>query len=141
LDFNYDKYKWVYGNESRYKAIYGVISYIYPLREVEIHFLQQIYLSLIWAKIAEHGPTDTAGMVFDETGYMFPNSINDRILSFSIGYKINVKSVSFLLGVGYKYRKYDLRFREYNNGYQTQTHIIPQTEEALQIDFGLQYVL
>ncbi len=140
IHFNTDGYNWVYSKHNDMtKGIIGVITYIYPLSQTNFNILKPIYLSLSWSGINDSG-YGGAGMVFYETGYIFPDSQSDNILTFSSGYKIDVKVINILFSVGYQYRKYDLRFDEYNEGNFRNTYLIPQIEKSVQLDIGLQYV-
>jgi len=141
LHYNIERYNWFYSTDNDMtKGILGVVTYIYPLSQTNNNFLGPIYISLTWAKISDRSGTGSADHVFDESGYMFPNSQNDNIWTFSSGYNIDAKILNILFSVGYQYRKYDLRFDDYEEGDYINTHWIHQIEKSVQIDVGLQYV-
>jgi|GEM_PF-4027454 len=142
IHYNIEGYNWFYSTDNYMtKGILGVATYIYPLSQTDLRFIKPIYLSLTWSKISDRSGSGSAGHVFDESGYLFPNSQNENIWTFSSGYKIDLEFVNLLLSIGYQYREYDLEFREYEGGTIPPIyHSIHQIEKSVQLDVGLQFV-
>ncbi len=144
IDFNINKYKWVYGvGNATNKNIYGFISYIYPLHKINSEFFNPLFLSFTWAHIDDY-PSSAPAMpgMSAESGYNYPNSLNDNIWIISFGYKIDIKFINLLLEIGYQHREYDLKFDEYDNNHNyIERYNIHQIEKSFQLDIALQYIL
>ncbi len=143
IDFNINGYEWVHGvDDATKKNIYGFISYIYPLHQINNKIFNPLFLLFTWAHIDDY-PSSAPAMpgISAESGCHYPNSRNDDIWIISLGYKINMKFINLLLGMDYQHREYDLKFDEYDNNHNyIKRYSVHQIEKSFQINVTLQYV-
>jgi len=139
-ELHFNTYNWAQkSDKDMTKNIYGIITYLYPLKSVSNQFLQPIYISFSGTKIADYSSRVGGGFMFMGEGYTYPNTKKDYLFALSFGYKVDLNIVNILLSIGSQHRIYDLTFDEYDS-YFIARHTIHKTENSVKVDIGLQFV-
>jgi hypothetical protein len=117
LDFGYvnmyyDEHYWQTTNGRENKSFVGVSISYYPFNVIRNRV--KPYLGVRSLLISDKNfSIGTSGHMIMDSGYYYPNAINDRILAFSIGSVLLLDKLNLIGEIGYEYRNFTFTYDEY----------------------------